>query len=114
MAWSVNFQVTRRDWLRDPKLRWNAGLQYAGLNFRQSLGRSHYPPVPPTPYIRTYQLADRANFRIVEMGAVMEFGSTFYLPYVLQGTEKWQGWSGFLPDMTNSMRDGFAYGIRNY
>jgi len=114
VGWSLSVQVKRKKWMKNPSLRWNAGLIEAGLNFRTGLSRGHYPPVPPSGNVRTYQTADKAGARIVETGRVMEFGATFYLPFILYGTRKWEGWPGKRIELVDLMKLGFADGVRNY
>lgn len=134
--WELQFTVTRKAWMNDPRIRWNAGLERAGINFRQGLQRSHYPPIDVSGsvynsvagmfggdagalsggprYVRTYQTADRAGARIVSFGEIMEFGSTWYLNFILSGTVKWEGWPGKADELAELMRRGFASGIRDY
>lgn len=112
--WEVNIQVTKKAWMDHPEDRWNAGLERAGMNFRTGLSRSHYPPVAAGGYTRTYQTADQANFNITEPGRVMEFGSTFYLPFILYGTRKWEGWPGKMDELTDLMQRGFASGVKEF
>ena len=110
---SFHVKVTQAEWLKHPEARWNAGLVAAGLNFKQSVSRSHYPPLPVGGH-RTYATADKADFTIVETGRRMEFGSTFYFPFILGGTKKWEGWPGFGGDIVDAMIAGFIAGVRDY
>lgn len=112
MAWEVTWQTTKKPWMDHPDARWNAGLKAAGLNWRTGLSRSHYPPLRTVK--RTYATADKAGFRIVEEGHIMEFGSTAYLPFILNGTVKWEGWPGKKHGLISMMGKGFRAGIRNY
>lgn len=104
-------KVTKKAWLDNPAIRWNQGLERAGLNFRTSLSRSHYPPLPPSGDHRTYATAAKADFRITEFGRVMEFGSTFYLPFLLFGTRFMVGWPGKAGEIQDALSAGFKSGI---
>jgi hypothetical protein len=115
----LEFTVNRAKWLKDPNLRWKAGLDEAGLQFRQRLQRSNYPPPPPlSTYIRTGTLADKAGFKtyVVSGQSTMYFGSTFYLPYLLFGTPQWVGWTPWdkLGEVLKAMQEGFKKGVRDY
>lgn len=115
----LEFNVTKKQWLTNPNLRWKAGLEKAGLNFRQRLQRANYPPAPPlSTYIRTGTLANKAGFSIYESGGTitMYFGSTFYLPYLLYGTPSWVGWTpyGKKEEIVEAMKLGFQTGIIGY
>jgi len=110
----VEFTVRKKAWLSDPTLRWKAGLDAAGLQFRQRLQRSNYPPQPPlSTYIRTGTLANKANFKVYITGgtSTMFFGSTFYLTYLLNGTENWTGKKA---EILQYMEAGFKQGIKDY
>ena len=112
---NVQFKVSRKDWIRDPRKRWNAGLEKAGLNFRQGLQRSHYPPIPPTStYRRTYTTANKAGFRILVEGAEMIFGSTEYLKWLLIPAVTVQHWEGKDQELLQGMQDGMRAGVRDY
>lgn len=105
-------KVTKKPWLDHPEERWNKGLLYAGSNFRQGLQRDHYPPLPPSGVnVRTYMTADKAGSNVVEFGRQLDFGSTYYLAFILYGTSKWQGWPGKYEELIDLMRRGFAAGI---
>jgi hypothetical protein len=115
----IEFTVNRANWLKNPNMRWRAGLDLAGLQFRQRLQRANYPPQPPmSTYIRTGTLANKANFKIYETGSsmTMMFGSTFYLPYLLYGTPRWVGWTPYQKkeEILQYMEAGFKEGIKNY
>lgn len=111
----LDITITKKAWLSNPKERWNAGLEKAGLNFRQSLSRAHYPPVPPnSTYVRTGTLANKANFRITEPGQTMEFGSTYYLPFLLAPARTVQNWAGKKDEVLKALQDGFKAGVRDY
>lgn len=114
MAFSINITVTRKNWMSDPKLRWNAGLDRAGNAWRTSNARSTYPPIPPSGDRRTNQFADQSDYEITEPGVSMNFGSTFYAPFILFGTRKWAGWPGHLDSSVDMMKDGFINGVREY
>jgi len=86
---SVEFTVTKKAWLENPKKRWQAGLEGAGLAWRQNLQRSHYGSTGSTwsTYARTGTLADKSNFIFPKgEGVEVDFISTFYLAYLLRGT----------------------------
>lgn len=116
----VDFQVKTAKWIKDPNLRWRAGLegvQGAGMQFRQRLQIENYPPPPPmSTYVRTGTTAKKAGFRVIETGntLTMVFGSTFYLPYLLYGTEHWAGWVGKKEEILQYMEAGFKQGIKDY
>jgi hypothetical protein len=115
----IDFTVRKAKWLTDPNLRWNAGLEQAGLQFRQRLQRSNYPPPPPmSTYIRTGTTANKAGFKIyTEAGKLtMYFGSTFYLPYLLFGTPQWVGWTPWnkREEILEYMTAGFKKGVKEY
>jgi hypothetical protein len=110
----VEIEIRRAEWLKDPNLRWKAGLEGAGVQFRQRLQRQNYPPPPPMSwYVRTGLLADKAGFNVVEEGGnlVMYFGSTFYLPHLLYVTPNW---SDKYPELVQYMSEGFFQGIKDY
>ena len=115
----VEFTVKKAAWLSNPNLRWKAGLEKAGLQFRQRLQRENYPPAPPlSTYVRTGTLANKAGFNIYEAGGsvTMFFGSTFYLPYLLYGTPQWVGWTPFgkREELLQYMTAGFKAGVKDY
>lgn len=111
----VQITVTKRAWLSNPAERWNAGLDRAGVNFRQHLQRAYYPPIPPaSKYVRTGATADRANYNIIEFGKVMEFGGTSYLTYLLIPARTVQNWAGKKEELINAMQEGFRDGIVSY
>lgn len=89
---SIQFTINRANWLKNPNLRWRAGLDGAGLQFRQRLQRSNYGTPPagayPSTYVRTGTLANKAAWRTFETGSslYMQFGSTHYLQYLWYGT----------------------------
>lgn len=113
--YSLQLTITRKEWLRNPEARWNAGLEHAGLQFRQHLQRSAYPPMNPgQTYVRTGTLADKAGFRIEEPGRVMVFGSTDYLQWLLIPARTVQNWAGKKDELTDAMKQGFVDGIKNY
>jgi hypothetical protein len=110
----LEFTVTKARWLDDPNLRWRAGAEAAGVQFRQRLQRENYPPPPPmSTYVRTGTLANKANFAVYEVGGsvIVFFGSTFYLPHLLYITPNW---SGKLPELLDYMQSGFIQGVRDY
>lgn len=108
----VDFTIHMADWMQHPEKRWNAGLEVAGLQFRQRLQRQNYPPPPPmSTYIRTGTLANKAGFNITEFGRVALVGSTFYLPYLLEGTPNW---SGKQDELFQYIEAGFKDGVKNY
>lgn len=115
---SSTFTVQKASWLSDPNKRWRAGLDKAGLQFRQRLQISNYPPQSATStYIRTGTLAKKANFRIHEAGdsLTMFFGSTFYLPYlILDGKTRGALWPDKKQELLDYMEAGFKEGIRDY
>jgi hypothetical protein len=90
----IEITVTRANWLRNPEIRYKAGLGKAGLQFRQNLQRSNYGTPASgggSGYQQTGTLANKANnpgFVILESYGklVMEFGSTSYLKYLWFGT----------------------------
>jgi hypothetical protein len=113
--YTLDLQVTRKQWMSHPKERWNAGLERMGLNFRQGLQVAHYPAVPPgSRYVRTHILAKKANFRILEPGRVMEYGSTTYLTHLLKPAPSVAHWGGKRAELLDTMRKGFASGIKNF
>ena len=116
---SITFTVTKQQWIANPRLRWKAGLEGAGIQFRQHLQRSYYPPPPPmTSYVRTGLTADKAGFQIEDNpdSLAMAFGSTFYLPYLLYGTQYWVGWTPWdkKGELLRYMIEGFKQGVKNY
>lgn len=115
MTYKLSLDIHKAKWIDDPTMRWNLGLERAGFNFRQLLQRAHYPPLPPSGInVRTYQTADKASYKITVPGREMVFGSTFYLPFILDGTVKWEGWPGKKDELWQGMHDGFASGVRDY
>jgi len=114
VPFSVTFTVTKKAWMSNPALRWDAGLNAAGMNFRTGLSREYYPPIPPSGDHRTYQTADKAGFNITDPGHTMEFGSTFYLKFLLYGTSRMAGWPGKRDELVALMKQGFIFGVQNY
>lgn len=113
------FSVKKAKWLANPNLRWQKGLEGAGLQFRQRLQRSNYPPAPPmSTYIRTGTTANKAGFNIYQAGGslTMFFGSTEYLPYLLYGTDRWVGWTPWdkKGEILKYMEAGFKKGVKEY
>ena len=77
-----------------------AGLEAGGVGWHQALGG--YPPQTAEAaahYQRTMHLADKAAYKVNGGGAghyTMDVGGIYYSGYVLNGTEKWEGWPGKL------------------
>lgn len=111
----ISVQVHMASWLSNPATRWNAGLEQAGLQFRQHLARATYPPMNPgQTYVRTGTLADKANFNIEEPGKVMSFGSTDYLQWLLIPARTVQNWGGKREELFSAMQEGFRIGIAEF
>lgn len=110
----IELNVTKKAWMSDPAIRWNAGLERGGFNFRTGLSRSHYPPLPPSGDHRTYATAAKADYNIVEVGRVMEFGSTYYLPFLLFGTRHMVGWPGKAGELIDLLQSGFRSGVAEF
>lgn len=109
----IRFETKKAAWLDNPLLRTNAGLERALFNFRIGLSRGYYPPLPVGSH-RTYITADKADGNIVEFGQRAEFGSTFYLPYLLSGTRHMMGWLGKWDELQNLLERGFRSGFEEY
>lgn len=93
--------------------RWNNGLVRAGMAFHNQLSRTHYPPLPASGIdARTFTTAKKANFRIVEVGKEMDFGSTNYLPKLLRAEKPYQNWKEKKPQIIAAMKAAFAKGIK--
>lgn len=87
MTIELEFHVERKPWMKNPNLRWNAGLTEAGLQWRQHFQRAHYPAQSSSStYRRTGTLANKSNYKITKEGRGMELQSTNYLKYLLDGT----------------------------
>ena len=90
MGFSIQIDVTKKAWLENPKLRWQAGLEKAGIAWRNSLQPSNYGSTGSdfSTYARTGTLADKSNFIFPngEDGSEVDFISVFYLSYLLHGT----------------------------
>jgi hypothetical protein len=89
MPISMTVQVTKKDWITNPKKRWQAGLEKAGLAWRQNLQRSHYGSTGSSfsTYARTGTLANKSNFVFPKgEGVQVDLISTAYLSYLLHGT----------------------------
>lgn len=117
--YKISFSVRNKKWLEDPRLRWKAGLEVAGLQFRQRLQRQNYPPPPPmSTYVRTGLTASKAGFKIEMPGRrlIMWFGSTSYLPALLMGSEHWVGWTPWKKkeEIIDYMSKGFKKGVVEY
>jgi hypothetical protein len=111
-GFSINLDIKKAAWLDHPAERWNAGLERAGLRFRNQLTISRYPPAPPlSTYVRTGTLAHKANFRITEVGKSMEFGSTSYLKFLLMPAKTVMHWQGKRKEVLDAMKSGFKFGI---
>ena len=113
----VEFSVRKAKWLSEPNLRWRAGLEKCGFQYRQRLQRSNYPPQSPTStYQRTGTLANKAGFKIFEAGNLtLLFGSTFYLPYLLfDGKKRSALWPGKKDEILQYMQAGFKEGVKDY
>lgn len=86
----LELKVTEAEWMKLPAIRWNAGLERAGLEYRQQLQPSGYPPKPPnSSYARKGAaggITSKANFKIITRGKEMEFGGPYYLKFLLFGT----------------------------
>lgn len=83
MGNQIFFQVKKPAWLQEPKQRWNAGLLLAGNAWKAE--NEAYPPKSGAS-LRTGTLGRKSNFRIIEMGALLELRSTFYWKYLMFGT----------------------------
>ncbi len=112
-SFSLNIAVTKKPWMDNPKLRWDAGLQRCGQAWRTSNSPSYEPPINPS-YDRTGTFGRSSDFEITEMGTTMTFGSTFYAPFILFGTRKWEGWPGHMDNSVDMMAEGFRNGVRDY
>lgn len=81
-------QVKVKPWVKDPALRWNFGLKRAGLvGWKGSLQK--YPRLygpDAGGYKRTGALGNKADFRILQTGKLMQFLGTFYTTFALFGT----------------------------
>jgi hypothetical protein len=89
MGFSIQIDITRKAWLENPKLRWQAGLEKAGIAWRNSLQPSNYGSTGSdwSTYSRTGTLADKSNFIFpAGEGEEVDFISVFYLSYLLHGT----------------------------
>ena len=113
MAFSINITVTKKPWMSNPRLRWNAGLQRAGLAWRTSNSPMYEPPINPS-YDRTGTFGRSSDFEITEEGVSMDFGSVFYGPFIDFGTSKWSGWVGHLDNSVSMMSEGFKNGVADY
>jgi len=113
LMFSLSLNITRKAWMSNPRIRWDAGLQRAGLAWRTSNSRAFEPPINPS-YTRTGQFADKSDFEITEVGKSMNFGGVFYSPFVLFGTSKWVGWPGHLDNSASMMQQGFINGVKEY
>ena len=101
--------------MTQPALRWNAGLERSGLQFRNHLQIETYPPEPPlSTYIRTGSTAHKAGFTITEVGRSMDFGSTSYLKYLLMPARTVENWRGKREELIGAMSAGFKEGIKDY
>lgn len=109
---TLNFHVTKAEWLNNPNGRWNNGLKRAGANWIGGLKR--YPPKPPrSTYVRTGTLRKKANFLIVEEGKQMDVGTVSYgRPVLLNSEKRARNWIGKLNEVIEAMKRGFAKGIQ--
>lgn len=114
---SLDVEFNQKQWMKNPALRANAGLERAGFNWRVALSRSHYPPInPKSRYRRTYLTADKANFHITIPGKEMEFGSTWYTPFLIFPMRRTGRplWPGKREEVIDLLQKGFASGVREY
>jgi hypothetical protein len=115
MQINLSMNISMRAWMKDPTIRWNAGLARAGMAFHNQLSRTHYPPIPAgSTYTRTFTTAKKANFRITEPGHVMEFGSTYYLPYLLMPARTVAHWGSKKDEIKKAMEKGFREGVKDF
>ena len=86
MGFHLEWTITKKAWLDNPPIRWNAGLVEAGTEFRNSM--QEYPPESDSPFpsTRSGALGNTANFDIVEEGRLMHLMSLVYGKYLLYGT----------------------------
>jgi hypothetical protein len=112
---SFQLDIKTASWMSNPAERWNAGLERAGLEFRQSIQISQYPPIPPnSTYQRTGTTAHKAGFRVTSFGQEMVFGSTDYLIWLLIPARTVKHWEPVRPKMIKRMSDGFAKGVKDF
>ena len=86
---SIKVEITTAAWIKNPKRRWQAGLEKAGLNWRQNLQRSHYGSTGSSfsTYARTGTLANKANYTFPRgEGTQVNLMATHYLRFLLEGT----------------------------
>ena len=115
MAVELSLSITKKQWFSQPALRWNAGLNQAGVNWRQHLQRAYYPPAPPNSrYVRTGATADRANYNINDEGKEMDLGSTSYTIFLLMPARTVVNWSGKKDEEKLAIEQGFRDGVANY
>ena len=112
---TFDLKITKKEWLDHTEKRWNAGLAKAGMAFHNQLSRTHYPPInPDSKYIRTFMTAKKANFKITEIGKTMEFGSTYYLPYLLMPAKTVQNWKEKKGQIIEAMKIAYKQGVKEF
>lgn len=84
MQMRMDYTITKKEWLTNPKERWNKGLMYAGNEWKAQ--NAQYPASNSSTYIRKGGLADKSDFTIIDEGVMMELRSTFYWKYLMYGT----------------------------
>jgi hypothetical protein len=112
---SLSLNISKKEWLSQPAKRWNEGLEKAGVNFRQRLQISHYPPIPPnSTYTRTGNTAKVAGSNITKFGERMTYGSMDYLQFLLMPAKSVKHWAGKKEEVFKAMQDGFRAGVRDF
>jgi len=87
MQMRMDYTITKKAWLTNPKQRWNKGLMYAGNEWKAQ--NAQYPAGTSETYSRTGILGDKSDFDIIDEGVMMDLRSTFYWKYLMYGTGIW-------------------------
>jgi hypothetical protein len=72
-------------WLDAPDEMIHAGLERAGLSYRQSMQMGNLPPIPADGY-RSGTLSNKANYKIDGDNKGMDLTSTYYAKFAINGT----------------------------
>lgn len=83
-TWNMQFIYKMAPWLRNPRQRWNQGLEAAGVAYMGAMQK--YPGRRSGSYKRTGTLGNKAKYTITRQGEQMNFEAVTYAKHAIYGT----------------------------